>query len=131
MLFINQVNKAGKAEKRNIYDRHSPSSFENVKSKWFPEIQHHAPKVPFILVGTKSDLRNDPNTIKRLAEKSQKPISREEGASLAKELRAHKSLECSALTQEGLKQVFDEAIRCVMEQNAKPKKKGGKKCTIL
>jgi len=31
----------------------SLSSFDNVKSKWWPEIQHHAPGVPFILVGTK------------------------------------------------------------------------------
>lgn len=32
----------------------SPTSFENVKTKWLPELQHHAPGVPFILVGTKS-----------------------------------------------------------------------------
>ncbi|EWM23088.1 rho gtpase [Nannochloropsis gaditana] len=38
----------------------SPSSFENIKNKWYPEIKHHAPGVPFILVGTKTDLRKDP-----------------------------------------------------------------------
>merc|ERR1712178_549932 len=40
----------------------SMPSFNNVKSKWIPEIQHHAPGVPVILVGTKSDLRNDRET---------------------------------------------------------------------
>lgn len=29
----------------------SPSSFENVTSKWYPEIKHHCPDAPMILVG--------------------------------------------------------------------------------
>lgn len=29
----------------------SPSSFENVTSKWYPEIKHHCPDAPIILVG--------------------------------------------------------------------------------
>jgi hypothetical protein len=37
-------------------------------------------------------------------------------------------MECSALTQEGLKDVFDAAIRASMNK-AKPKKKSG--CIIL
>ncbi len=28
------------------------SSYENVKEKWVPEILHHCPKTPFLLVGT-------------------------------------------------------------------------------
>lgn len=108
----------------------SPSSFENVKTKWFPEIQHHAPGVPFILVGTKLDLREDRETIQRLSEKRQTPISSADGQGLASELDAYKYLECSALTQAGLKQVFDEAIRCVLESNNKPKKGKGR-CTLL
>lgn len=33
----------------------SPSSFENVTSKWYPEIKHHCPDAPIILVGKQYD----------------------------------------------------------------------------
>jgi small GTP-binding protein len=38
----------------------SPTSYENVSAKWIPELRHHAPNAPIILVGTKTDLREDP-----------------------------------------------------------------------
>lgn len=44
----------------------SPSSFENVKEKWVPEITHHCQKTPFLLVGTQIDLRDDNATIEKL-----------------------------------------------------------------
>ncbi|KAG0771002.1 hypothetical protein G6F22_016880 [Rhizopus arrhizus] len=53
----------------------SPASFENVKTKWYPEINHHAPDTPIILIGTKLDLREDPDTIQKLAQKKMAPIS--------------------------------------------------------
>ena len=37
----------------------SPASFENVKEKWFPEVHHHCPGVPYLIVGTQIDLRED------------------------------------------------------------------------
>ena len=101
----------------------SPPSLQNIKQKWHPEIQHHSGGVPFILVGTKSDLRNDRDTMDRLREKNLTPVSEREGQDLANELGAFKYLECSALTQEGLKQVFDDAVRCVLINENAPKKK--------
>ena len=111
----------------------SPSSFENVKAKWYPEINHHCPNVPIILVGTKIDLREDKETINRLAEKKLAPVSHQQGMQLAKEIKSIKYLECSALTQTGLKAVFDEAIRAVLQPAGKGGKKGEKKagCSLL
>jgi len=57
----------------------SRASYENVKHKWWPELKHHCPGVPMLLVGTKLDLRSDVNTIAKLREKNQTPISFDEG----------------------------------------------------
>ncbi|KAJ1921171.1 Rho GTPase protein rac1 [Mycoemilia scoparia] len=107
----------------------SPPSCENVRTKWYPEILHHAPNVPFILVGTKLDLREDPDTTEKLKQKKMSPITYNEGFHMAKEIGADKYLECSALTQKGLKNVFDEAIRAVLLPRNPQKNK--KKCLIL
>jgi len=107
----------------------SPASFDNVKSKWYPEIQHHAPGVPIILVGTKSDLRNDSSTLSQLRNKGLNIINVDQAKAMAAHINAVKHLECSALTQEGLKAVFDESIRAALN---KPKgKKKGSACCIL
>jgi len=106
----------------------SPYSFDNCKSKWFPEIQHHAPNVPIILVGTKSDLRNDANMLQQLQAKGLSVISKEQAEGRAREINAKCYMECSALTQEGLKAVFDAAINAAINK-PKPKPKG--KCSIV
>jgi len=92
----------------------NPTSFENVTSKWYPEVQHFCPNIPIILVGTKYDLRGDDKTIARLKEGGQQPISFEQGEDLAKKLKAVKFIECSAYTGHNLKMVFDEAVKAVL-----------------
>jgi len=108
----------------------SPPSFDNVKAKWYPEIEHHAPGVPIILVGTKLDLREDKQTIDLLRQKRMDPISYEQAVAVSREIGAHKYLECSALTQRNLKSVFDEAIRAVLNPRPVVKQKQ-KKCIII
>lgn len=107
----------------------NPSSFENVKSKWIPELRQHASGVPIILVGTKLDLREDPEMLKKLQAKNLTPITKEQGDALSKEIGSECYRECSARTQKGLKEVFDEAIKAVLFPPKQEKKKG--KCTIL
>lgn len=79
----------------------SRASFENVKEKWFPEVRHHCPGVPCLIVGTQVDLRDDPAARARLDKQKAKPVSFEDGERLARELGAVKYVECSALTQKG------------------------------
>lgn len=107
----------------------SPASFENVKTKWYPEVTHHCPNTPIVLVGTKSDLREDKDTISKLKEKGLSPITYPQGLQLCKDLKLNIYLECSALNQKGLKTVFDEAIRLVLNPKQPNKKKAG--CTLL
>ena len=108
----------------------SPASFENVRAQWYPEINHHCPTVPIILVGTKLDLREDKETLEKLREKKCSPIGFQMGLTMAKEVAAVKYLECSALSQKGLKTVFDESIRAVLSPVAAPRKRSTK-CSLL
>ncbi len=97
------------------------------------QIQHHCPSTPKILVGTKLDLRQDEAQLAKMRERRQIPIEYAQGVAMANDIKAAKVgqrrrlglntadrgvcgrqyLECSALTQQGLKTVFDEAIRVV------------------
>jgi len=107
----------------------SPNSLQNVKSKWYPELAHHAPDVPIVLVATKADLKDDIYIQKVLAAKGKHVVQRTEGLKLATEIGAQ-FVECSAMTQEGLKDVFDCAIRLALEQRKK-REKARKTCVIL
>lgn len=109
-----------------------PSSFQNVKNKWMPEIRHHTPKdTKVLLVGTKSDLREDPHAMDELDEQGLKPVSEPEAAHLAKQLGLVGYLECSAASQRGVREVFDCAIKAVIspeepeEQDAQDQRPNG------
>jgi len=111
----------------------APASFDNIKTKWFPEISHHCPGAKCILVGTKIDLRDDKATMEAL--KGDKAPTPEMGKKMAEDIGAEAYFECSALTQEGLKRVFEEAIRAVIGRPDKPtvppKHKNPKKCLLF
>ena len=61
-----------------------------------------------MIVGTQTDLRDDPSVREKLAKQKMSPVRKEDGERMAKELGAVKYVECSALTQYKLKDVFDE-----------------------
>jgi len=99
----------------------TPTSFNNVKSKWYPEVSHYCPDAKVLLVGTKADLKDEKQYEGHV-------ITQVQGETLARDIRAIGYMECSALTQKGLKQVFDEAIKAVVF----PKKgTNDKKCVMM
>lgn len=57
-----------------------------VSVQWYPEVRHHCPNTPIILVGTKLDLRDDKDTIEKLKEKKLAPITYPQGLAMAKEI---------------------------------------------
>ncbi|XP_046397064.1 cell division control protein 42 homolog isoform X2 [Ischnura elegans] len=98
----------------------NPMSLENVKYKWVPELKSHSPEVvPIILIGNKIDLRG----------KSRRTVATQTGQRVAKELGLEAYSECSALTQVGVKNVFDLAITAALKHRAPRKRKN--KCILL
>ena len=86
-----------------------PNSYYNVTKKWIPEVKFHMPKTPIVLVGNKTDQRNDPGCLKRLAEQKKKPTTTEMGKKLAREINAATYIECSCLDLRGVKNLFEKS----------------------
>ena len=81
--------------------------------QWVPEITHDCPKTPLLIVGTQVDLRDDAETIEKLSKNKQKVITPEMGEKLARDLKAVKYVECSALTQVGPINFFASSYKCI------------------
>lgn len=120
--------------------------------KWISEVLHFCSGLPIILVGCKKDLRYDQKTIEELHKTSQKPVTPEQvritepvkdkafnllhkaasnvslqGEEVRKKVGAYKYLECSAKTNEGVREVFEHATRAALLT----KKEKKKKCVVL
>jgi len=97
------------------------ASFKNVRAKWCGEVVHYCPTAKVLLVGTKCDLREK--------EKNVNIISMSQGEQMSRDISAVAYIECSALTREGLKQVFDAAIKAVLVPQTRFR--NDKKCKIM
>jgi len=92
-------------------------SFDNIKYKWLPELKQNSPGTPFILVGTKNDLRDDANP---------NHIPQKEGAKRAKDIKAHTYVECTSRDPASVGKVVMEAVNIVLEADKQRKQKNEK-----
>jgi len=99
-----------------------PDSFHNIKQKWLEELKKASPDTPFILVGTKTDMRDDPEVVRKLAEKNKEPITTKMGKKRAKEIKAKFYIECTAKNLDSVNEVFRSALKMVMDPLRERKK---------
>jgi len=105
----------------------NPTSAENIKDKWIAEVKQHCPTIPYFLIGTQTDQRDNQKIIDELNERKQKPLKEKDGKKLAKDIEAVKYMECSAKVMAGYRDIFDEVLRFVINEH-KQGKKPGKQC---
>jgi len=80
------------------------------------------------------DERSDASIQQALKAAGREPVSAEAGVKLAKELGAVGYLECSALTQQGVNDVFNGAMRQALQykrRNRKAELAGCMGCSIM
>jgi len=119
-----------------------PETLDHVKSKWIVEIRNHmeGAKPAILLLGTKLDQRTNSSVIENLRKVGKKPVTKAEGEKARAAINADHYFECSALTQEGLPEVFEAAVKHMLP-NSKPqsqkeekphkKNKDGKDCRLM
>ncbi|CAO1436409.1 unnamed protein product [Diamesa hyperborea] len=85
------------------YSIDNKASFQNIWQKWLHELRSIDRLVPIVLVGTKTDLRQ--NLIRKQL------ITTEEGESLKRRIHANTFIECSAKDNILIKETVYEAVR--------------------
>ena len=94
-----------------VFSVDNRTSLDNIREKWVGEVRHFCPTAPIVLVGNKTDLRMDTATLERLDRAREEVVGEDEGEKMADKIKAVAYRECSAKTREGVREVFETAVR--------------------
>ena len=95
-------------------------SLDNARTKWVDEVKKYCPKTAYMLIGLKKDLRK--------STADSRYVQVHMGEQAAREMGAKVYMESSALTGEGVDDIFEYATRTSLLVNERD---GSKCCTIL
>ncbi|CAG2114810.1 unnamed protein product, partial [Medioppia subpectinata] len=87
----------------------------NLYTQRAPEVSHHCPNAAIILVGTDEHLK--PSIINLTSQ----AVTYSEGMAAARGMGAYIYVECSAVTGDGVKEVFDAAVCAVLWPKSTPR----------
>ena len=111
------------------YSTVSKKTINNINSKWLVEIKTYSPNTPYIIIGTKADLKDNEMFKDKYIDINKAKLL------LNIQDDKNKIIECSAKTEYNLKNVFDTAINYALANKiikSKSKSKTKKKtCVIL
>ena len=105
------------------YSADNSESLRRIVDYWVPELECHAPNVPFILVATKKDIRDE--VVVDEATRSVSPeevVSTTRGREVAKTIGAHSFIECSALYRDNTRHVFETAAKVAVQKSRRKRK---------
>lgn len=101
-----------------------PDSLSAVEHHWVPEVRSMAKKVPYMIVGTRSDIREDILAAAAADGDSStgSVVSSEQGRELSQRLGAQGYLECSAKYRDGTRKVFEQGTLSALRKHRKKRK---------
>lgn len=89
--------------------------FDKIDS-WAAEASEHAPNAKFVLIGMKSDQRSDTTLISQIVHRTgRQPFPEFQGHAKAEGIGALAYIECSSLLNTGVRDVFSESCRLLLE----------------
>ncbi|NXK57044.1 RHOF protein, partial [Chauna torquata] len=105
------------------FDVTNRTSYDNILTKWYPEVNHFCKGVPVLLVGCKTDLRQDRAVLRELRRGHQEPVTFQQGEAMARLVHAASYFECSARYQENVGDIFAEACAAALRAAHRPRRR--------
>jgi small GTP-binding protein len=101
-----------------------PTSLQNIPTKWVPDLRKHAPHAPFVLVGTKTDLRDAFHEhADEWTSDGMEPVDTETAEEVKDVIGARAYVETSAKTGNNVRLAFETAVRIALHAKNPPKSK--------
>ena len=96
-----------------LFSISNPRSVTSVRMDWYPEVSHYSPNTPIILVGTKAELRHDPDTIEAsLRRHCNPPVTYKQGILHMEDCHMDSYQEISSARFEGLPKLVKQIVIC-------------------